>query len=465
MLKIAYGLIFFFLASCAGVNKESVFIPQNPPTTKLIRVGFLVPLSAQNRDLRALARSLSDAAQLALFDSGQTRLVLIPQDTKGTRQGAIDAMARAVERGADIILGPLLSSSVEAITPLAKAHNVPVVAFSSDERIVNDNIYLFGFSPREQVRRILFHAKRLGVRTVAAFLPRTAYGSLVRASLIETSEEFELNVRAIETYPPSIQAAQVPAARLADYNWRKKARDQEMRRLERVVARAQTELRLRGPKSRKVRFVRGRTTRSLQESTPPQVRLGQAKAQIQRLKKIDALGEVPYQAILFAEGGDLLRGLVQLLPSYDITSKQVFFLGTGLWDDPKLSLELPLNGARFAAAAIDNATILLSRLRAQYRRQPRRLATLGYDVIGLVRALASQSDPPFTYEQLTQPDGFAGIDGIFRFRKNLKNKQGKRLRGSVAQRGLAVIEIKRRHRDVVTPAPNSFDASYFKNLE
>ena len=264
---------------------------------------------------------------MALFDSGKTRLVLSPKDTKGTPEGARRAMEEALAQEAHIVLGPLLSQSVRAVAPLAARNDVPVIAFSSDERAVSDNIYLLGFSPAQQVRRVIEHAQRLNVRRMAAFLPRTAYGRVVRTAFVEAADEFGLEIHAVETYPPSIAEAMESARRLADYTWRRKQREQEMRRLKRERARAQSQLRARGQKTQRGPFVRGRAQRRQQDSVPPDIRLKQVEAEIDRLEKIDALGEIPYQAILFAEGGALLRGLVQLLPNFDITSRQVFFSG------------------------------------------------------------------------------------------------------------------------------------------
>ncbi len=446
---LGYLGFFILLVSCA-VPREGAII-SNPPSDKPINVALLLPFGATQENWQSLARAISDAAQMALLDSGKTRLVLIPKDTKGTARGARRAMEEALAQGAHIILGPLLSKSVRAVAPLAAQSHVPVIAFSSDERVVSDNVYLLGFSPPQQVRRVIGHAKELEVRRMAAFLPRTAYGRLVRTAFVDAAEEFDIEIHAIETYPPSVEGAMEPARRLADYNWRRKVREQEMRRLEREIARAQTQLRTRGPQARRGRFVRGRSQRGREDSVPPEVRLKQAEADIGRLKKIDALGEVPYQAILFAEGGALLRGLVQLLPNFDITSRQVFFLGTGLWDDPKLGRELPLNGARFAAPPVDNSEILIARMRREFRRPIPRLATLGYDAVLLARALAQQSDPPFEGEQITQSDGFAGIDGIYRFPADSK--------GAIAERALAVLEIKRRRREVVSEALKEFTSN------
>jgi hypothetical protein len=52
----------------------------------------------------------------------------------------------------------------------------------------------------------------------------------------------------------------------------------------------------------------------------------------------------------------------------------------------------------------------------------------------------------FSYSALTAVNGFAGLDGIFRFKSN-----------GVAERGLAVLEMRRNHFRVISPAPEFFE--------
>ena len=62
---------------------------------------------------------------------------------------------------------------------------------------------------------------------------------------------------------------------------------------------------------------------------------------------------------------------------------------------------------------------------------PVRTATLAYDAVALVAALArTQGAQRFAPETLTNPSGFAGIDGLFRFRSDGTN-----------ERGLAVMKV------------------------
>ena len=97
-----------------------------------VRVALLLPLSDQSPLTRAIAASMRDAAELAVFRSGRADLLLLTKDTRGTVPGTRQAVREAIAEGAEIILGPLFAANVEAITPIARIAGLSVVAFSSD---------------------------------------------------------------------------------------------------------------------------------------------------------------------------------------------------------------------------------------------------------------------------------------------------------------------------------------------
>ena len=77
-----------------------------------------------------------------------------------------------------------------------------------------------------------------------------------------------------------------------------------------------------------------------------------------------------------------------------------------------------------------------------------RTATLAYDAVALVAALARTQGPQrFSPQTLTNPSGFAGIDGLFRFRSDGTN-----------ERGLAVMRVASGGGETVAGSPKSFGA-------
>jgi ABC-type branched-subunit amino acid transport system substrate-binding protein len=156
-------------------------------------------------------------------------------------------------------------------------------------------------------------------------------------------------------------------------------------------------------------------------------------------------------AILIAEGGAKLKALAPLLPFYDIDTAKVRLLGTGLWDEPGLGVEPALIGGWFAAPDPEARADFEKRFQENYKRRPPRLATLGYDGAALAALLAkNDAAADFSRAAITNPSGFAGVDGIFRFGPD-----------GLVQRGLAVLEVQKGGAKVVSPAPETFQELSF----
>ena len=123
-------------------------------------------------------------------------------------------------------------------------------------------------------------------------------------------------------------------------------------------------------------------------------------------------------------------------------------LGTELWaNDRALGTAPRLRGAWFAAAPDARFNQLVTRYRARYGKVPYRLGSLGYDAV-LLTVRAARGWParrPFPQRLLTEKDGFAGVDGIFRF-----------TRSGVSERALEVREVTATGTRVVSPAATVF---------
>ena len=151
---------------------------------------------------------------------------------------------------------------------------------------------------------------------------------------------------------------------------------------------------------------------------------------------------------MVADGGKRLQSVAALLPFYDIDPKKVRMLGTGQWDVPGIGTEPALIGGWFAAPSPTARADFVAAYRETYGAAPPRLATLAYDAAALAAVLARGKDgPDFSARAITVPSGFWGRDGIFRF-----------LPEGVAERGLAVMKVGRHGAEVISRAPESFQA-------
>ena len=154
-------------------------------------------------------------------------------------------------------------------------------------------------------------------------------------------------------------------------------------------------------------------------------------------------------ALFIPDGGDALPDVAQALAANGVNTRKIQLLGTGLWDDPRVFSTPTLDGGWFAAPDGAGYRNFANRYAARFKQQPVRTATLAYDAVALIAALVKTQGPQrFSPEVLTNPSGFTGIDGLFRFRADGTN-----------ERGLAVLRVTSSGPQVISPAPRSFGAS------
>jgi ABC-type branched-subunit amino acid transport system substrate-binding protein len=162
-------------------------------------------------------------------------------------------------------------------------------------------------------------------------------------------------------------------------------------------------------------------------------------------------GIAAFDALLLPEGGAQLKQIARQLKEAGLDPAQVRLLGSGLWDDPTIAGESALDGGWYAASPPEPRQEFESRFQATYGHPAPRLASLAFDAAALAAVLGKVAGgEPVSQEAILNPNGFTGVDGLFRFTKE-----------GLVQRGLAVLEVEPQGNLAVSPAPQSFqDFSY-----
>ena len=340
----------------------------------LVKVALLLPFSHPDKNTRAVAQALLNAAQMAMFDMGSRTMTLLPRDTGSTPESAAAAANDAIDKGAELILGPLLAADVRAVAPVAQAKNVPVIAFSTDRTVAGEGVFLLSFLPETEVTRVISYAIAQGRQRFAALIPATPYGQRAEEAFRATVTSAGRQVVAVQSYQPNAQALE-PA--------------------------------------------------------------------------ISAVAKTGYDAIFLPEGGAMLRSMAPILLVKNSGSAQTKLLGTGLWDDPAVAKEASLIGGWYSVPPQDQRQAFATRYQQLYTVKPPRIASLAYDGVALAATLSrNPRGNRYTRQTISDPNGFSGIDGIFRFLPN-----------GFTERGLAVMEIAPNGQLVVaSPAAATFQA-------
>ena len=391
---------------------------------ELVRIGLLLPFTSKSAALRAEARSMLSAAQMAIFEAADPRLVLMPKDTSGTPSGAFEAAQAVIKDGAAVILGPVLGNAVSSVAGPAKAANIPVIAFSTDRSVAGNGVYLLSFLPEADIERMLDYlvgqnekifedlsmlrpdaaivAVDKTVRALALLRPDNGYGDRIEGALFSQSASRGLYITDIARYGRDSQSMAAPARQIAHVEDRNKA--------------------------------------------------------IKVWEEAGGIGDpgldpefaffLPYQAIFLPESGVRLRSLAPLLPINGVDPKITHFIGTSLWNDEELLREPALFGGWFPAPNAKDRAAFAQNYQQHFSQKPSRLASLAHDGVMIIpQALSNRRyglvvDPG----KLETGSGFLGADGLFRF-----NEDG------LVQRALSVFEIRPGKFREIDPAPTTFE--------
>jgi ABC-type branched-subunit amino acid transport system substrate-binding protein len=373
-----------------------------------VKIAVLLPLSGASS---ATGKALLDAASLALFDAYDPRLQLLPFDTLGTPDGAARAATDAADAGVQVMLGPLFSDSIRRAGPIARQNHIPMVAFSNNRDVAGEGVYLLSFMPDQEVAQVIGYAVAEGYTRFAALIPEGPYGEMVLESLSRAIADEGGSLTALEIYPPVADGVFDPVRRLANYDVRRRAYLNERRALEALGGDMADDL-------------------------------------LEQMENLETLGEPPFDAVLVPEGGELLRSLVPLLPFFEVDPAKIRFLGTGLWDDRSLMREPPLKGGWYASASPEQTDPFFARFEALYGYRPPRIVSLSYDAVSLVSHMARFEirSERFSRRAFLDPNGYNGIDGIFRFTAD-----------GVSERALSIVEIRPQGFVTIAEGRHSFE--------
>lgn len=330
-----------------------------------------------------LGQAMSNAAQLALFEIADSRFSLIPLDTKGTAEGALAALQQGLAQGADIVLGPVFSFEVKAAAQLVREQSIPMLAFTTDRQVAGQGVYAMGFLPGPQVARVLGHARDQGLRRIGVLVRSDDYGRAMAESAKEAVEALGLDLVSLDYYDPNASDFTALVRRFA-------------------------------------------------------------------AKRPPAGTKSAYDAVLLPDDGIRLRNIASLLSFYlsEGGATPPRMLGTMLWDDPKLAGEPALAGGWYPAPNAASHAEFEQRYTKAFGPMPPRagaLAGIAYDTAALAAALVRNGLGDFQAPTLQNPNGFAGVDGLFRLTP-----------AGLAERGLMVKEISPQGAREVSPAPAAF---------
>jgi len=366
------------------INKEKKIINE-------VKIGLLLPLSGSNSKI---GESLLKASRLSLNKTKNKNIKLLVKDTENIDKNIISSYYELINEDVDIILGPLFSKNIELITPIATEENTIMITFSNNMGIKNENTFISGLAPENEIEKIFEYAILNGKNKFAVILPNNQYGLRSKKLIENILSENQSLLSKLVLYDSKNPDFYMVAKVVANYEQRKFDLEKKLEELKNI------------------------------ESLD-------SKKIYKKLKNQDTLGELDFDSLYIGvENVKHLSMLASILPYYDVDPKKVFYMGNSLWAQNIVLKEPALEKGYFPN--IDQIGIENFELEYQsiFIQKPHKVSSLAYDLIGLISSLQKNSQN-IDVKNITNKNGFIGSNGLFRFKKD----------GSI-ERSLSIFQIK-----------------------
>jgi hypothetical protein len=163
-------------------------------------------------------------------------------------------------------------------------------------------------------------------------------------------------------------------------------------------------------------------------------------------KELNPLRSLAYDALFIPEGGQSLEKIILNLQNANIKLDRVKLLGTGQWEEPQTLQNPSLYGSWIAGPEPSSIHMFEEKYISAYGKSPPRLASLAYDAVAMLSVLNVHFPrEPYSIQALTQPKGFHGVNGVFRFMPD-----------GTAERKLAILEVSPAGLRLLQPSAKSF---------
>jgi hypothetical protein len=217
VLRKAVALAAFMgLSACDPSMMSNVGGSDGPKvdTRAPIPVALLIPSSDSGAG--GVARSLENAARLALASLDGVEIDLRVYDTGGNAQRAASQAETAVAEGAKIILGPLFGEAANAAGVAVAGSGVNVLSFSNNPSIAGGNVFILGPTFQNTATRLLRYASRQGRNSVVIVHPQNVEGEFGKAAIQAAAAQSGVRVASVQSFPFSQEGVSASVPRIRD---------------------------------------------------------------------------------------------------------------------------------------------------------------------------------------------------------------------------------------------------------
>ncbi len=169
-------------------------------TRNAVAVALLVPGGSGQASDELLARSLENAARLAISDLGDVQIDLRVYNTAGQAGQAAAMAVEAAADGAKIILGPVFAEEANAAGVAVSPAGINVLSFSNNADIAGGNVFVLGPTFQNTANRMVSYSASQGKRRIAIVHDRNPSGEIGRRAVETAASGSGASIAGVNSY-------------------------------------------------------------------------------------------------------------------------------------------------------------------------------------------------------------------------------------------------------------------------
>jgi len=363
-MKIFIKIIIFLLITFV-LNIQKTFAEEK------IRIGLLVPLSGQNKEI---GESIIKSTKLAINKINNSSIEILPRDTASNPDTTFKNAKELSESGVQIIIGPIFNKNLIYLDQLKDTFFL-----SLTNKTINNpkNIISVGINARSQLNTIKKFQKLNELKKTIFLIPKEEYKEEIE-NAIKQSKIKNTKVHYYDSDPTKLTKQ---IEKITKYSIRKQNVKDEIKRLE---------------KSDEIN----------------------KEKKIENLKKRDTLGKISFDSVIISDFGKNLKSITTSLLYTDVLPTKIYFITLNQWFDESLLKETSSQPIYFPSINKENYESFIKNYHEKFGEYPNQLSFLSYDVIGLIYYLLSENNFSFNKKMFIKKNKFKGKVGIFEIKEN-----------------------------------------------
>ena len=348
-----------------------IFFISNASANNKIKIGLVVPLSGENKDL---GESILKSIRLAVNDINDDKILIIPKDNQNSPEQTLKVSKELYENDVKIIIGPIFKKNTLKLDELN--NDIIFLSFTNKISGTNKNIISAGVNSFSQFNAIKKFQSLNEIERSFLFAPNNNILQEIKVGVKKS--KIKLKDKFFYDQDPTKITKQIED--VTRYQIRKQNLLDEIKRVK-----------------------NSDETNKLKK--------------IAQLEKLDTIGGINFDSVIIADFEEALKSVATSLIYTDIPPTRITYITLNQWFDKSLINENMIQPIFFPSVNYKNYNDYLIRYKKYYLTSSNQIAFLSYDLIGLVYYLLYKNNFIVDNEIFYKKNTFKGKIGIFEIDK------------------------------------------------